>query len=132
MKISHKLILCFLCVAAFSFLTTIFTLNSYDQINSSFTRLIRDPTRMARALSDIKIASVQIIFSTTEYAFIEVGSDGSAETERANKEEHSLQALGYEAFETTLKRYEDLAGEAASDKSATVENVRSGGRALIK
>lgn len=108
MKIGHKLILGYLLVALLAGFITLSALYSYQNIDTAFTSLMREPVPMIKELEELKSAGFSIISSTNEIGFILSQPDDVRRKELMKEEEGQLLVDGYERYEKSLARYGNL------------------------
>lgn len=127
MKISHKLIICFMAIALLSAFPLYYTLAAYEDINLGFTRLMSDPVPNVKALEELRFAGVRIVSSASEFGFIQNELKGSEEHEGADEEETLIKS-GYARFDKALARYESMA--KSHEERGFLARIRSGGEKL--
>lgn len=134
MKLSYKLILGYLIVASIASSATYFSLQSYNNIEAAFERLMNDPVPTLKALNDLKFAGDRIIAATNAVELIYAESKNNQDPGQIlllRETEQQFVVSGQE-YDKALKSYESLIDPQNESEQRSLPVIEKAGRDLIE
>ena len=127
MRQNYKYILEYTVVAILFIILGVLGITGANTMRAQFDEVTQQTLPANKALEDIKIAMLQIVVATNEFAFF---STGVTSKEDADRQEDAIAEAKLQ-YETTFHEYESLVNEFFPDESDALNEIHEAGQELL-